>query len=172
MGPYSLADAGAQGVMIPRVTQVEQVHNAVQFMKYPPLGIRGTALTRGHTNFQSGSIAEVISTTNEETLLIVQIETRQAVEQIEEIVSVTGVDVALIGPSDLSISLGVPGQVDEPRMHRAIEAMQAACQRHGIAPAIHMNDLQLAVYWAKTGMQVVSSNAEVGLMMKAGLVGS
>ncbi len=162
-------DAGAQGVMIPRITDVEQVRYAVQVMKYPPVGIRGLALSRGHTNFQSGPMAETMAQFNKETLLIVQVETRPAVEQVDEILAVAGVDVALVGPSDLSIALGIPGQMEAPPMHTAIEAMLAACRRHGVAPAIHMNDLKLAVYWAQQGMQVISSNAETGLMIKGGL---
>jgi 2-dehydro-3-deoxyglucarate aldolase/4-hydroxy-2-oxoheptanedioate aldolase len=162
-------DSGAQGVMIPRVTAAQQVLQAVQIMKYPPLGMRGNALSRGYTNFKSGSVAEVMAEVNEETLLIVQVETRQALENIEEILAIPGVDVALIGPTDLSISLGVPGQIDSPQMDAAIKTMITACQQHGVFPAIHMNDLELAVYWAKNGMRLVSSNAETGLMVKAGL---
>lgn len=162
-------DAGAQGVMIPRITSVEQIRQAVQAMKYPPAGVRGMALSRAHTDFRSGSLADALSQANEETLLIVQIETRQAVEQIDDFVAVPGVDVALVGPADLSIALGLPGQLDHPQMQQAIAGVVAACQRQGIAPAIHMNDMQLAVYWAQHGMTVLSSNAEVGLLMKAGL---
>ncbi|MDX1521573.1 MAG: aldolase/citrate lyase family protein [Anaerolineae bacterium] len=162
-------DAGAQGVMIPRVTDVAQVHEAVQMMKYPPLGRRGNAIVRGHTNFRSGPMAEMLTQSNEATMLVIQIETQQAVEQIEEIAAVPGVDVALIGPADLSISLDVPGQMEAPELQVAIEATIKACQKHGTAPAIHMNDVKLATYWAKMGMQAISSSSDAGLMMKAGL---
>ena len=161
-------DAGAQGVMIPRILEVAQVEAAVQMMKYPPLGRRGTALSRGHTEFKSGSIPEVIAAANDETLLIIQIETQESVAQIEQIAAVPGVDMCLIGPSDLSISLGVPGQMEAPEMKRAIEATIAACQKHGVAPAIHINSIELAQYWAKQGMQVLSSGSEAGLLIKAG----
>lgn len=162
-------DSGAQGIMIPRVTEVEQVRQAVQIMKYPPMGQRGNALSRGYTDFKSGPVAEVLATVNEETMLIVQIETREAVEQIEEIVTTPGVDVALIGPNDLSISLGVPAQIDGPEVRAAIETTIAACQKHGVFPAIHMNRLDLAVYWTRQGMRLISSSSETGLMVKAGL---
>lgn len=162
-------DAGAQGLMIPRIFNARQVRDIVQTMKYPPQGIRGNALSRGYTDFKSGPVAEAMARVNEETMLIVQVETRQAIENIDEIVAVPGVDVALIGPNDLSISLGIPGQMDHPQLHSAIETVMAACQRHGVFPAIHMNNLELAVYWAKKGMRLVSSNAEIGLLVKAGL---
>lgn len=162
-------DAGAQGVMIPRVTGVEQVQEAVQMMKYPPVGRRGLALSRGHTDFLSGGMPETMSQANEETLLIIQIETRQAIAAIEQIAAVPGVDVLLVGPSDLSISLGVPGQMEAAVMEQAISAMIAACQPHGVAPAIHMNNVELAVQWAQKGIQVLSSGSETGLLMSAGL---
>jgi 2-dehydro-3-deoxyglucarate aldolase/4-hydroxy-2-oxoheptanedioate aldolase len=161
-------DAGAQGIMAPRISTAAQVRDVVQMMKYPPVGLRGNALSRGYTQFKSGPVAEVMTQVNEETLLIVQVEMREAVENIDEIVSTPGVDVALIGPNDLSIALGVPGQQNHPTVQAAIQKTMAACQRHGVAPGIHMNDLSLAVHWAKQGMRLVSSNAEIGLLVRAG----
>ena len=162
-------DAGAQGIMVPRITHPDQVREAVQIMKYPPLGRRGAAGSRGHTNFQAGAVAEMLTSANEESLLIAQVETKEAVEAIDEIVTIEGVDVALVGPGDLSISLGVPGQMDAPVMQEAIAATIAACQKHGVAPALHINDVGLASYWAKQGMQILSANSEAGLLVQAGL---
>lgn len=161
-------DAGAQGLMIPRIFNAQQVRQVVQMIKYPPLGIRGNALNRGYTDFKGGSVAETMARVNEETMLIVQIETQDALDQLEEIVAIPGVDVALIGPNDLSIALGVPGQMDHPRLQAAIEKTIETCRQHNVCPAIHMNDLELAVYWAKQGMRLVSSNAEIGLLVQGG----
>lgn len=162
-------DGGAQGIMAPRIYNAPQVREVVQIMKYPPAGIRGTALSRGYTEFKSPPLVESMARNNEETLLIVQIETQEAVTNLEEIMSVHGVDVTLIGPTDLSISLGVAGQMDNSHLHAAIEAMLAICQHHAnVYPGIHINDLNSAVYWAKKGMRLVSSSSETGLLMKAG----
>ncbi len=162
-------DAGAQGIMVPRVYSKEQAEQAVQMMKYPPVGIRGSALSRGYTNFKSGPAVETMARVNEETLLIIQVETAEAVENIEEIVTIPGVDVALIGPHDLSIALGVPGQLDAPEMHQALETTIVACQQHGVYPALHINDLELAAYWKEKGMRMLSSFSEAGLMVRGGL---
>lgn len=162
-------DSGAQGVMIPRIFDAQQVREAVQMMKYPPLGRRGCALSRGHTNFKAGPLVETMESANEETLLMIQIETQAAVDNIEEIVTTPGVDVTLVGPTDLSIALGVPGQLDSPKLHAAIEKMIDACQRHNVFPAIHINDLQWAVHWAKKGMRLISSASEAGLLVRGGL---
>lgn len=161
-------DAGAQAIMIPRITEAGQVRQAIQMMKYPPLGSRGSALSRGYTGFRSGSVVEAMAQANEETMLIVQIETRQALENREEIIALPGVDAALIGPNDLAIALGVPGQLNHPDMQSAIQAMIATCQQHNVVPALHINDLELARYWAGQGMRLLSFKSEVGLMMQAG----
>ena len=158
-------DAGAQGIMIPRVTSPEQVRFTVECMKYPPDGRRGAVMGRGHTLFQSGSLAEVLPAMNRETFLIVQIETAEAVSRLEEIVSVPGVDAALVGPTDLSVSLGVAGQMDHPTLVQAIEATMAACQKHRVVPAIHTNDVAMTAAWARRGMRMVSISSEAGLLM-------
>jgi 2-keto-3-deoxy-L-rhamnonate aldolase RhmA len=88
---------------------------------------------------------------------------------MEEFVAIPGVDAAFIGPNDLSIALGVPGQMDHPDLNAAIEAMISACRRHKVFPALQMNDLKLAAQWAGKGMRIVSSSGETGLLMKAGL---
>ena len=161
-------DVGAQGIMVPRVTSVEQVREVVDRMRYPPLGVRGSALERGLTGFKSGPVGEVIESLHAETMLVIQVETRQAVEAIDQIAAVPGVDAALIGPNDLSISLGVPGQIDHPMLHKAIETTIAACQCTVVWSAIHISDLKLAAYWAGKGMRMVSTGSEVSFIMRAG----
>ena len=161
-------DAGTQGIMLPRVTNVEQVREAVQFMKYPPMGIRGSALSRGYTNFKSAPVDQAMAEVDQETMLVVQIETRQAVENMEEIITVPGVDVALIGPNDLSIAHNVPGQINGPEVRSIIESTIAICQKHDVIPAIHINEVDLAVSWAKQGMRLISSGSEAGLLMWRG----
>jgi 2-keto-3-deoxy-L-rhamnonate aldolase RhmA len=161
-------DAGAQGIMVPRMTEARQAHEALQMMKYPPLGKRGSVLSRGHTDFKSGPVSDAMNTANAESMLVAQVETKQALESLDEILSVAGVDAALIGPNDLSVALGIPGIMDDPRLASAIEAMIDACRRHNVAPAIHMNDLTLGIDWARRGMRMISLSSEIGLIMTAG----
>jgi 2-keto-3-deoxy-L-rhamnonate aldolase RhmA len=161
-------DAGAQGIMIPRVTNPTQVRNALSMMKYPPAGERGSVVGRGHTNFLSGKIDEVTASANNESMIIVQIETRQALEQLDDILTLKGVDAALVGPTDLSVALGVPGEMNHPALVEAISKILGACQQHGVVPALHMNDIDLAVHWSRRGMRMVSFSAETSMLMKAG----
>ena len=160
-------DGGAQGIMIPRVTDAADVRLAVDAMKYPPQGKRGSALGRGHTAFRSGDVAQMMADSNRETLLVVQIETREALDRLDEILTVPGVDAALIGPNDLAIALGVTGRMRDPVLVQAIETMMAACARHGVHPGIHTNDVQLTAEWARRGMRLVSISSELGFLMRS-----
>ena len=158
-------DAGAQGIMLPRVTSVEQVELCVSYMKYPPEGRRGAVLGRGHTGFRAGPLGETLAALNRESLLIIQIETAEAAQAVEALVAVRGVSAALIGPTDLSVALGVAGQMEHPTLVGAIERTMAACQARGVIPAIHTNDVAMTAAWARRGMRLVSINSEAGLLM-------
>ena len=160
-------DAGAQAIMAPRVTDPQQVKEILQMMKYPPFGRRGSVVARGHTDLKSGSIVDTMKDANEESMLLVQIETKQALERVDEILSIEGVDVALVGPTDLSVALGIAGKMTDPLLVSSISSVLEACKRHNVYPAIHMNDLTLASHWATKGMRLVSFNSEVGMLTNA-----
>ena len=161
-------DGGAQGIMLPRVTERSQVEECVRYMKYAPEGKRGAVVARGHTGLRAGPLLETLAALNRETMLVMQVETREAVERIDDLLTVPGVDAALIGPTDLSLSLGVGGQMEHPTLVAAIERTMAACARHQVIPAIHTNDTALTAGWARRGMRFVSINSEVGLLTGAG----
>jgi 2-keto-3-deoxy-L-rhamnonate aldolase RhmA len=107
-----LLDAGAQGVMIPRIDTADQVEEAIRHIKYPPRGDRGAASVRGATDYHEVPPRELISHMNNETLVIIQIERAQAITNLDAIASVPGVDVLLVGPYDLAIALGAPSTTD------------------------------------------------------------
>jgi len=160
-------DGGAQGIMLPRVVARAQVEECVRYMKYAPEGKRGAVLARGHTAFKAGPLVETLAAMNKETMLVVQVETKEAVDRLDELLSVPGVDAALIGPTDLSLALGVGGQMDHPALVAAIDATMEACARHKVTPAIHTNDVAMTTAWARKGMRLVSINSEVGLLTGA-----
>ncbi len=161
-------DVGAQGIMLPRVYTVAQVKEALDIVKYPPQGSRGNALNRGHTNFQAAPVLDVMARANQENLVVIQIETKEALEQVDEIAAVPGVDVLFIGPNDLSISLGVAGPPTSETMVAAIEKVVAACQRNNIYCAIQLADVELSRHWAANGIPMISFNSETGLLINAG----
>ena len=161
-------DAGAQGIMIPRVTEPKHVESALQYMKYPPIGKRGSVLARGHTEFKVGDLRNALKTLNDESMLIVQIETKEAAENLDAILSIEGVDAALVGPTDLTVAFDKHGNFADPHIKATIENVVTSCRQHGVIPAIHMNELDQALTWAANGMRMVSFNSEIGLLTMTG----
>lgn len=131
-------DLGAAGVMLPRMDTVEQVTEAIRHLRYPPAGDRGVATYNRACRF--GLDPAALDRANDEVLVVVQIESRAAVEAADEIAAVDGVDVLFIGPRDLSHDLGVPGDVNAPVFVEAAATVIAAAKRHGKAAGLLVND--------------------------------
>jgi len=123
-------DIGATGVMVPQVHTAEHAALAVRWSRYPPLGARGVGVARAqHYGFR---VAEYLEHANEQVTVIVQAESGAAVDNIDSIVRVPGVDAVLIGPYDLSASLGHPGELSHPTVQAAITRVAEACQGVGL----------------------------------------
>jgi len=123
-------DSGAAGVMFPYVSTAEDAKRAVQYMKYPPVGTRGVAGIIRTTNY-GRNWKGYFSTANQNSLVVVQIETAEAVEAAESIAAVEGVDVLFVGPLDLSVNFGCPGDFMQPHFIEALKKVIAACELHG-----------------------------------------
>ena len=159
-------DCGAQGILLPRVESPELLAQAISWMRFPPLGVRGFGLNATHIGYKKATIPQMIAHMNENTVVALQIETKLAVERRDELLSVPGVDAVMIGPADLSVSLGVPGEFDHPKMIEAIDQVRDSCLRHGVAPGIHMRTLPLAKFYRDRGMRFLSCNSETGMMLE------
>ncbi len=159
-------DCGAQGVLFPRVESSELLERAISWTRFPPEGVRGYGLQPTHVGYEAVGMPEIIAHANANTMVVLQIETKTALERIDELLSVPKIDAVMIGPADLSISLGVPGQFEHPTLVAAIEKIRDACNRHGIAPGIHMRSLKLVQYWRDQGMLFLSCNSEIGFMLE------
>jgi 2-dehydro-3-deoxyglucarate aldolase len=129
-------EAGAYGLIFPMVTTAAQARQAVEAVKYPPQGQRGFGLGRAQ-DFGFGS-REYFERANEETIVIVQVEHIDAVHNIDAILDVAGIDGVFLGPYDLSGSLGVPGQLNHPKVVEARKQVLAACRKRGICPGLHV----------------------------------
>ena len=126
----NVLDVGASGIVAPQVNTAEQAERVVQFARYSPQGTRGVGLARAHG--YGLQFSEYIAQANDRVAVIVQAEHVKAVENIESIVQVDGVDAVLIGPYDLSASYGRMGQVDHPDVTGGIDHVVAACQKAGM----------------------------------------
>jgi 2-keto-3-deoxy-L-rhamnonate aldolase RhmA len=99
-------------------------------------------------------------------MVVLQIETARGVEIREEILALPGIDAVMIGPVDLSISLGVPGDFQHPKMVEAMEAVRDTCVRRGIAPGTQTRNLGLAKFWRDRGMKFLGCSSDTGMLME------
>ena len=165
---YSLVtralDAGAQGVIFPRVESPELLEKAISWTKFPPAGVRGYGLTAMQVDYEAASFPEIIAHMNANTMVVLQIETRRALEMREELLGVHGVDAVMVGPADFSISLGVPGEFQHPRMVEAMEAVRDTCIRRGVAPGAQTRNPALARFWKERGMRFLGCSNDHAML--------
>jgi 4-hydroxy-2-oxoheptanedioate aldolase len=154
-------DAGAWGIIVPMVNTREEAEEAVAACRYAPVGIRSYGPLRA--NFYAGS--DYFARANGEVTCIVMIETRTAVDNVEDIVSVPGVDAVYMGPADLSVTLGLapaPDQTDQS-FTDALERVVDACRRHDVVPGIAGNAVT-AVKRLQQGFRLVEVASDAGLL--------
>jgi 2-keto-3-deoxy-L-rhamnonate aldolase RhmA len=160
-------DQGAQGIIVPRVNTPKEVGDIVSWMRYPPHGIRGYAATAAQTDFQHVAPESFIEANNRETLCVIQIERREALDHLDEMLSFPGVDVACLGYMDLSVDLGIAGQLEHPQMVSIIERIIAAAHRHGVAAGIIGPQIEPLIHWIQKGMRFISYSTETLLLQEA-----
>lgn len=167
---YSLVarclDLGAQGIILPRVEASDMLAQAISWARFPPLGRRGMGVMAPQLDYEKRSVAEIIEHLNSNTIVVSQFETRLAMERADDLLSVKGVDVAMVGPTDLSVSLGVPGEFDHPRLVESITHFIDKCRKHRVTPGIHCRDITQARKWLERGMQFVGAGGAHGLLLQ------
>ncbi len=160
-----LMDAGAQGIMVPMVSTEEEAKKLAGWARYPSIGKRGFGSTAVFTDFDSPKtdIQTFMDQQNRDTLAIAQIETAEAIDNIEKIAAVDGIDVLLIGPNDLAISLGVPGETTGPVVSAAIKKVEDAAKKYGKKFSMHAGEGVLK-NWVNDAMQIVMTDIEINIM--------
>jgi 4-hydroxy-2-oxoheptanedioate aldolase len=129
--PMHALEAGANGLMVPHCRSVEEARQWVEWARFPPLGRRGFDNAGVDGDYALGDPVEFMSKSNAETFLALQIEDGEAVERVEQIAAVRGVDVLFVGPADLTVSYGVSMQFGHPRVQQAIDRVARAAARAG-----------------------------------------
>jgi len=158
-------DVGAAGIIAPMVNSAEQAEQVVRLAKYAPLGSRGVGLSRAHgygLKFQ-----DYVDTANEHVAVIVQAEHIEAVEQMEAIVQVAGVDAVLIGPYDLSASLGRIGQVTHPSVTGAIDHVTHTCRQAGVRLGIFGLSVAAVKPYIERGYTLIVAGVDTMLLGQA-----
>ena len=153
-------ESGVNGLMIPRVRTVDYVKRVVEYTKFPPLGRRGIDGVNADADFGFMELGEYLDRANERTFLVIQIEDPEAVDIVEEIAAIDGIDVLFVGPGDLSLAYGVPGELRHPKVQAAIDRVAEACGKHGKVagtPAIDAEDTQRLM---DRGYRLVTTSAD------------
>ena len=158
-------DLGAAGVMLPRLDSADEVREAVRHLRYPPDGDRGVATYNRACRF--GLDPGALDRAAEEVLGVVQIESARAVEEVDKIAAIDGVDVLFIGPRDLSHDLGVPGNLTAPTYLAALDRVRAATSEHGKACGLLVSDGEAAAARRAEGWSFIAIGSDSALLASA-----
>jgi 2-dehydro-3-deoxyglucarate aldolase/4-hydroxy-2-oxoheptanedioate aldolase len=163
-----MLDAGAMGIMVPMVETAEQAARIVSCTRYPPHGRRGAAFgVAPHDDYVPGNVVGTMAAAHERTLVICLVETATGIDNVDAIAAVPGVDVVWLGHFDLTNFLGIPAQFSHPRYLESVEALLAACRRHGkTAGFMAADDTWAADYQAK-GFRMIAYGVDVLLLQGA-----
>lgn len=158
-------DSGAAGVIVPMVNSVRDAEAAVAACRFPPAGIRSWGPTRAAL----GRSGYGVETANREVLCAVMIETREAMDALDDILAVPGIDAAFIGPSDLAIAHGMAPSLraDDPELERQILRVRDTCATHGVIPAVFTSGHEAAIRWERAGFRIMTVGSDRLLMMEA-----
>jgi 4-hydroxy-2-oxoheptanedioate aldolase len=157
-------DPGAGGIMFPRIESAAQAREAISFMRYPPDGVRGVAGQNRSGRFGGVKMGD-IGTLDDDLVGIVQIETLGALDEIEDIAAVDGVDVVFVGPGDLSYALGIPGRLDESAYRDALGRVVAAADRASCAAGVLVPNVAEATKHLDLGFRFIGIGSDSALIM-------
>jgi 2-keto-3-deoxy-L-rhamnonate aldolase RhmA len=161
-----ILDTGAQGIVLPHVDTPDEAARAVSHCKYPPIGRRSIGGPQPQLGFRPVPVGEAMPLVNEETLVVVMLETPKAIASAEEIAAVNGVDVLLIGTNDLCAEMGIPGEFTDARVGDAYRKVIAACRKHGKFPGMGgVYDPPVMERYIQLGMRFILSGSDLAFMM-------
>jgi 4-hydroxy-2-oxoheptanedioate aldolase len=166
-GTYIAAalDAGAAGVLVPRVGTAAAAEAAVRAARYPPLGERGVG--PGRASGYGRRIADALAGANDTTLVAVQVETRAAVEALDEILAVEGIDVVFVGPGDLAASLGLEGGLGSPELASMIANVVTRTAAAGVLTGAFAPDIELARAWQRLDVRFLLVGSDLVFLAAA-----
>lgn len=158
-------DAGAAGIMFPRVRDSEHASELINAAHYPPRGTRGVATYNRATAWSLEP--ENLDTASDEVLTVIQIETASALEDVEAIAALPGVDVLFIGPLDLSFALGIPRDFSHPKFREALQKVVAAAESHGKVAGILAASPELIAGYVEAGFKFIAVGSDSTLFAHA-----
>ena len=159
-------DVGARGIIIPMIRSKREVEKVIEFAKYYPQGRRGVAFTRSSSYGSVKSLEDYFEEANKKTLVLPQCETRECVENIDDILDMDGVDGIFIGPYDLSQAFGKPGRISDPEIQDTIDKVLVACKRHKKHSFIYAPDKETASGYFRRGFDSVAIGMDILLYIE------
>jgi len=157
-------DIGAQSLLVPYVSTAAEAKSAVSYTRYPPAGVRGVAGTTRATRF--GRVKDYAKRAHEEICVLVQVETEAALDNIEAICGIEGIDGVFIGPADLHASMGHTGEIANPKVKPLIDQAIRRIRKCGSAPGILTPSEADARHWLECGALFVAGGADVGILAR------
>ena len=157
-------DIGAQSLLVPYVSTADEARAAVSFTRYPPAGVRGVAGTTRATRF--GRVQDYARRAHEEICVLVQVETQPALDNLDAIAAIDGIDGIFIGPADLHASLGHAGEIANPKVKPLIDDAVRRIRRSGKAPGILTPNEADARHWLECGALFVAVGSDVGILAR------
>jgi 2-keto-3-deoxy-L-rhamnonate aldolase RhmA len=165
--PTRYLDLGAGGNLFPRVETADEAARIMRAIKYPPQGARGLGTNTGHDNYAAQPAPEFTQAANADLMVVMQLETEAGWANRDDIFSVPGIDATFIGPNDLSLSMGLPGQLSHPKVLAAMQDIFDSARAHGVAPGIHAFDVPAAVRFLKMGATFLAFSSELWLFVQS-----
>jgi 2-keto-3-deoxy-L-rhamnonate aldolase RhmA len=162
-----MLDIGAEGLVLPQVKTREEARHIVRSTKYAPVGQRGVSISNTVTRFRDYDMETYTQWANRELMTIVMIESEEGVDNVDSIVSTPGVDAVMMGPSDLSQDMGISGQIHHRKMEQAFDKVVEYCNRHDVAPGIHVNKIEDVSKAIDRGMRFITYNYDINLFKEA-----
>jgi 4-hydroxy-2-oxoheptanedioate aldolase len=159
-------EAGATGIMVPHCRSGAEAEQIVRFSRFAPLGMRGIDGVEAAADYGLAPTAEYMAHANRETFIAVQIEDREAVDDLDAIAAVEGVDILFVGPADLSQSYGIPLQTQDPLMLRAINRVAEAAARHGKWWGIPVGSAEQGERYYEMGARFLACGAAIILLQE------
>ena len=157
-------DQAPDGIYVPRIKTRQDVEEIIRLTKFPPRGVKGygasTCPAGKYLGWQQ-DVLQQLDFYNDDFVLGIQIETKEAFDNLDDILSVPGLDIAVVGNDDLSLGLGIPGQFDSPGYITAIQRIIAACNRYGVLPGIACGDPEKIRFWKDQGMRAFWAASDI-----------
>jgi 4-hydroxy-2-oxoheptanedioate aldolase len=160
-----ILDAGASGIMFPQIQNAKEAAEVTKMMYYPPQGNRGMAKMVRATGFGKNAEAYIDGLENN-IVGVIQIETLSAVDEIDAIAGTNGVDVLFVGPSDLTMAMGIFGQLDHPKYQKAIQDVANAAKKHNKTAGVLLLDIREYEMYHKLGYRFLACGADASFVVK------